>query len=165
MRFHELSIVFVNAWGAVMSCAHLYNAVGGGKTRDMMWKDLAVIIPLQSEKTFFVGDARSSADDCLKRFALAMGASAANMAKSMRTRKKRGLALSKRGPQGLKELGPVLQTFKGRFCDGNGQNDLRFEDVQKVLECATWEYDLTEDGRVGEVYKDEDEDEVRIGFS
>jgi hypothetical protein len=154
MRFHEISVVFVNAWGSVISCAHLYNAVGGGKTRDTMWKDLDVLIPLQGEKTFFIGDAPTKPDDCLNRFALAMGASAANLAKS--TRKKKGLIHSKRGPKGLKELGPVLQTFKGRFCDGNGQTELRADDVQKVLECATWEYDLNEDGQVDEVYKDTD---------
>jgi hypothetical protein len=154
MRFHEISIVFVNAWGSVMSCAHLYNAVGGGKTRETMWKDLDVVIPLQGEKTFFIGDAPTKPDDCLNRFALAMGASAANLAKS--TRKRKGLIHSKRGPKGLKELGPVLQTFKGRFCDGNGQTELRADDVQKVLECATWTYDLNEDDRVDEVYKDTD---------
>lgn len=154
MRFHEISIVFVNAWGSVMSCAHLYNVVGGGKRREMMWKDLDVIMPLQGEKTFFIGDApkAEAVDECLKRFALAMGASASNLAKS--TRKKKGLTLSKRGPRGLKELGAVLQTFKGRICDGNGQNDIRSEDVQKVLESATWDFDLNEDGRVDEIYKD-----------
>lgn len=122
MRFHEISITFVNAWGSVMSCAHLYNAVGGGTTQDMMWKDLDVIMPMQGEKTFFIGEAPSAkaVDECLKRFALAMGASATNLAKS--TRKKKGLKLSKRGPKGLKELGPVLQTFKGRLCDGNGKH-------------------------------------------
>jgi hypothetical protein len=155
MRFHEISIAFVNAWGSVMSCAHLYNAVGGGKTRDTRWKDLDVVVLLQGEKTFFIGDAPKSADDCLKRFALAMGASASNLAKS--TRRKKGLTLSKRGPKGLKELGPVLQTFKGRFCDGNGQVNFAAEDVQKILECDTWEYDLDEEGRAGEIYKDTDE--------
>lgn len=155
MRFHEISIVFVNAWGSVMSCAHLYNAVGGGTTKEMMWKDLDVIVPLQGEKTFFIGEAPKSAEDCLKRFALAMGASASNLAKS--TRRKKGLTLSKRGPKGLKELGPVLQTFKGRFCDGNGRTNLAVEDVQKILECDTWDYELDEEGRAGEVFRDTDE--------
>ncbi|KAF1943592.1 hypothetical protein EJ02DRAFT_343053, partial [Clathrospora elynae] len=152
MRFHEISIAFVNAWGSVMCCAHLYNAVDGGKTRDMMWKDMDVSISFQNEKTFFIGDAPTSAGDCLKRFALVMGASAANLAKS--TRKKKGFTLSKRGPKGLKELGAICQTFKGRFCDGNGQNDMGAEHVQKILETASWDYELNEDGRVAEVYKD-----------
>jgi hypothetical protein len=151
MRFHEISIVFVNAWGSVMSCAHLYNAVQEGKTQEMMWRDMDVVLAFQDSKTFFIGEAPVAADECLKRFALALGASAANLAKS--TRKKKGLTLSKRGPKGLKELGPILQTFKGRLCDSNGQNDIRLEDVQKVLENASWDFELNEDGRVDQVYK------------
>jgi hypothetical protein len=154
MRLHEFSIVFVNAWGSVMSCAHLYNAVIVGKRKETMWKDLEVVIPLQGEKTFFIGDAPESVDDCLKRFALAICASASNLARS--TRKKKGLVHSKRGPKGVKELGPVLQTFKGRFCDGNGQNDLRADDVQKILDHAAWTYELNEHGQVDEVFKDTD---------
>jgi hypothetical protein len=155
MRFHEISIVFVNAWGSVMSCAHLYNAVQGGKTKDIMWKDMDVVIQFQGEKAFFIGEHPTSSEDCLKRFALAMGASATSLAKS--TRKKKGLTLSKRGPKGLKEGGTILQTFKGRICDGNGQNDINAEHVQKILEGSSWGYELNEDGRVNEVYKDTDE--------
>jgi hypothetical protein len=155
MRFQEISIMFVNAWGSVMSCAHLYNAVQGGRTQAMAWRDMDVVLAFQNSKTFFIGKAPVDADECLKRFALALGASAGNLAKS--TRKKKGLTLSKRGPKGLKELGPILQTFKGRLCDGNGQNDIRFEDVQKVLENANWDFGLNEDGRVDQVYKDTDE--------
>lgn len=32
MQFHEFGIAFANAWGSIMSCAHLYNAVDGGRT-------------------------------------------------------------------------------------------------------------------------------------
>jgi hypothetical protein len=113
MRFHEISITFVNVWGSTMSCAHPYNAVGCGKRRDTMWKDIEAVMPLQGEKTFFIGEVPDKPDDCSKRFALVMGASAANLAKS--TRKKKGLVHSKRGPHGLEEVDPVLQTFKGRF--------------------------------------------------
>ncbi|KAF1918794.1 hypothetical protein BDU57DRAFT_535853 [Ampelomyces quisqualis] len=154
IRFHELSIAFVNAWGSVMSCAHLYNAVGGGKRPATTWKDLTVVIHLQGESTFFVGDAPDKPDDCLKRFALAMGASARNLAKT--TRKKKGLVLSKRGPKGLKELGAVLQTFKTRFSEAGGQTHMRAEDVSKILEQATWECETNERGQVDQVFKDTD---------
>jgi hypothetical protein len=80
-----------------------------------MWKDMDVAMQNQGEKTFFSGEHPTAVDDCLKRFALAMGASATNLAKS--TRKKKGLTLSKRGPKGPKESGTILQTFKGRICD------------------------------------------------
>ncbi|KAH7396155.1 hypothetical protein BKA66DRAFT_438117 [Pyrenochaeta sp. MPI-SDFR-AT-0127] len=154
MRFHEMNIVFVNAWGSVMSCAHLYNALDGGTEQELMWKDMDVAISLEDSKTFFIGEAPKGAAECLKRYAIAMGTSAANLAKA--TRKKEGLVLSKRGPKGLKELGSILQTFKGRFCDANGQNDLRAEDVQKILENANWEYEMDENDQVLEVFRDTD---------
>ncbi|KAH6639064.1 hypothetical protein C7974DRAFT_304256 [Boeremia exigua] len=152
MQFHELSIVFVNAWGSVMSCAHLYNAVQGGSVREMMWKDLDIVVGMQEPKTIFTGDAPKSSDDCLRRFALAMGASAASLAKSTRT--KRGLTLSKRGPKGFKQLGATLQTFRSRICDVNGPKDIRAEDVQKILESSNWDYELDDNDRAQTVYKD-----------
>lgn len=159
MHFHEMSNVFVKAWGSIISCAHLYNAVQESKTQKITWKDMDVMIALQDPKTLFIGEPPTGADDCLKRFALALGASAAKMAKS--TRKKKGLTLSKRGPKGLKELGPILQTFKGRFCDGNGQNDIRSEDVQNILVNAGWNYEFDENSRPAEIYKDIDEAPMR----
>ncbi|KAF2447907.1 hypothetical protein P171DRAFT_453049 [Karstenula rhodostoma CBS 690.94] len=152
MQFHEFGIAFVNAWGSVMSCTHLYNAVGGGGRKDLMWKDLDVVIGLQDPKTFFIGEAPTTPDDCLKRFALAMGASAASLAKS--TRKKKGLTLSKKGPKGLKELGAVLQTFRARICEANGPKQIRAEDVQKILEHSNWEYELDEKDNAQQIYKD-----------
>lgn len=154
IRFHGISIAFVNAWGAVMSCAHLYNALEGGKSQETMWKDMDVGIGFQDSKTFFIGEAPTAIDACLKRYMLAMGGSAANLAKS--TRKKKGLTLSKKGPKGLRELGSLLQTFKGRFCDANGQNDIRAEDVQNILENANWDYEMNDEGRVLEVFRDTD---------
>ncbi|PVH92820.1 hypothetical protein DM02DRAFT_698351 [Periconia macrospinosa] len=152
MQFHEFSIAFVNAWGAVMSCAHLYNAVGGRSRTDMRWKDLEVVIGLHDPKTFFIGEAPTTSDECLKRFALAMGASAANLARSTRTKK--GLTLSKKGPKGLKELGAVLQTFRARICGANGPKDIRAEDVQKILDNSTWDYELDAEDNAEQVYKD-----------
>lgn len=152
MQFHEFGIAFANAWGSIMSCAHLYNAVNGGRTQDMMWRDLDIVIGLQEPETFFVGEAPTPPDECLKRFALAMGASAANLAKSTRT--KRGLIHSKKGPNRLKELGVTMQAFKSRICDANGPKNIRAEDVQKVLENSSWEYKLDDNDNAQQVYKD-----------
>jgi hypothetical protein len=44
MHFHEFGIAFANAWGSIMPCAHLYNAVNGGKTQNTKWVDLDVVI-------------------------------------------------------------------------------------------------------------------------
>ena len=136
MQFNELSIAYANAWGSIMSCAHLYNAVGGGKTQDLLWKDLDFVIDLQGSKTFFIGEVPITPDECYNRFALAIGLSAENLAKSTRT--KRGLIRSKKGPKGLKELGNIMQAFKSRICDANGPKNIRAEDLQKVLEKSTW---------------------------
>jgi hypothetical protein len=152
MQFHEFGIAFANAWGSVMSCAHLYNAVNGGKTQDLLWKDFDIVIGLQEPKTFFVGEAPTTPDECLTRFALAMGASAANLAKSTRT--KRGLIHSKKGPKGLKELGAIMQAFRSRICDANGPKDIRAEDVQKVLESSSWQYELDDGDNAQQIFKD-----------
>ena len=153
MQFHEFSIVFVNAWGSVMSCAHLYNAVQN-RSQKLTWKDMQVATGLQEPETFFIGEAPKTPDECLKRFALAMGASAATLAKS--TRKKKGLTLSKRGPKGLKELGTLLQTFRSSICDAIGPKDIRAEDVQKILEKSSWSYELDEDKKAATVFRDSD---------
>jgi hypothetical protein len=152
MQFHEFGIAFANAWGSIMSCAHLYNAVNGGKTPNTKWMDLDVVIGLQDPKTFFVGEAPTTPDECLKRFALAMGASAANLAKSTRTR--RGLVHSRKGPKGLKELGATMQAFKSRICDANGPKNIRAEDVEKVLDNSSWDYELDDDNNAQQVFKD-----------
>ncbi|KAJ8108349.1 hypothetical protein OPT61_g8231 [Boeremia exigua] len=124
----------------------------GGSSQTMMWKDMDVVIGFQQPKSFFTGDAPDLPDECLQRFALAMGASAANSAKS--TRKKRGLTLSKRGPKGLKELGAILQTFRARICDANGPNHIRAEDVKQILEKCNWAYELDGHDHAQMVYKD-----------
>jgi hypothetical protein len=81
-----------------------------------------------------------------------MGASAANLAKSTRT--KRGLVYSKKGPKGLRELGAIMQAFKSRICDVNGPKDIRAEDVQKVLEKSTWQYELDDSDTARRNFKD-----------
>jgi hypothetical protein len=93
--------------------------------------------------------------DYLNRFALAMGSSATNYAKSRR--KKKGVTMSKRGPKGLKMCGTILQAFKGRIYGRDGQNDINAEHVQKILEGVNWKYGLDEDDRVNKIYKDSDE--------
>jgi hypothetical protein len=152
IRFHELGIAFANAWGSIMSCAHLYSAVDGDKTQDLLRKDFNIVIGLQEPQTFFSGEAPTISDKCLKRFALAIGASAANLAKSTRT--KRGLVHSKKGPKRLRELGAIMQAFKSRICDANGPKDVRAEDVQKVLENSSWQCELDDSDNAQQIFKD-----------
>ncbi|KAF2703036.1 hypothetical protein K504DRAFT_452005 [Pleomassaria siparia CBS 279.74] len=160
IRLHEIGIAFSNAWGSIMSCVHIYNAIQGEKMNTSQWKDMDVAISLQGADSFFVGDPPKSPEGYLKRFAMAMGLSATEYAKPSKTKKKnknkKGLLLSKRGPHSMKELGAVLQTFKGRYCDMNGRYDLRMEDVQSIVDKCTWGYEMNEDGQPAELFKDSD---------
>jgi len=152
MRFHEISIVFVNAWGSIMSCAHLHNAIRRGKPQEFMWKDFDAMAKPQCEETFFLGDAPQSADDCLKIYVLAMGESAFNRPKP--SRKKKGLIQSKGALTGLRELGLVHQAFKGCYYGGHGQSDLRVDDAQKILDHATWDFKSNEQDHAVKINKD-----------
>jgi hypothetical protein len=156
IRFHELSIVFVNAWGSIMSCAHLYNAVQSEKMLKQHWKDMEVIMSMQGTDAFFVGEPPHNPDDYLKRFGLAMGMSAVNLTPRYNRKSKR-LVHSKRGPQSLKELGPVLQMFKERFTDPNARLNLRTEDVEKIIQQCDWVFETDEDDRPTVMVKDPDE--------
>jgi hypothetical protein len=154
VRLHEISIAFANAWGSIMSCAHLYNAIQGEKMNTSQWKDMDVAVTLQGAKKFFVGEPPNNPDDYLKRFAMAMGLSATEFAKP--GRKKKGLIMSKRGPHSMKELGAVLQTFRGRYCEMNGIIDLRMEDVQNIVDKSEWEWDMDEENQPTGLFKDSD---------
>lgn len=152
MRFHELGIAFANASFSIMACAHLYNAVSGGKTQDPPWKDLEFVIGLQESKTFFIGEAPIKPDECYRRFSLAMGVSAATFTTS--TSAKRGSIYSKKGPKEIKELGTIMQAFKGRICDINGPKNIRAEDLQKILENSPWQYELDDSGNARRIFKE-----------
>jgi hypothetical protein len=104
IEFHKISVIFVNAWGSIMACTHLYNAVQREKMLELQWRDMDFIIGLQGSRTFFVGEAPNNPEDYEKRFALALGISAANFA-AKSDRKKKGIIQSKR-PAGLETTRP-----------------------------------------------------------
>ncbi|KAE8354727.1 hypothetical protein BDV28DRAFT_130402 [Aspergillus coremiiformis] len=132
--FQEVSVVFVNAWGAVMYIYHLYNAARQEKLLTSRWHDMEIIMGLQGD--VFVGDAPRTPDDYLKRFALSMGYSATAFA-----RDRRQVRESARGPRGLQELAPVTRMFKARFCEDSGQTDWTREDIEYVLSKSEWHVD------------------------
>jgi hypothetical protein len=101
VRFQEISIAFVNAWGSLCPVPTYITQCRETRRKTLCGKEMDVAMQFQGEKTLFIGEHPTAVDDCLKRFALAMGASVMNLARS--ARRKNGLTLSKRGPKGLKE--------------------------------------------------------------
>jgi len=116
MRFKEAGIIFANAWGSIMYTGHLYNAVRQEKLLEKPWKDMELLISLQSTETMFVGGPPKELEDYLKVFALSMGYSATNFA---RNRRANVPSASARGPRGLKDLCAVANMFTGRYCNND----------------------------------------------
>ncbi|OAL53575.1 hypothetical protein IQ07DRAFT_677068 [Pyrenochaeta sp. DS3sAY3a] len=158
VRYHELSITFANAWGAVIHCGHLYNAARSEKLLARRWTDMELAFAIRDYTSFFVGSPPNNPDDYLKRYALAVAASVTNFPTSdnRNGRRARGVQTSSRGPQGLSEQAPVLQTFKERYCDAAPRYDLRAEDITKILQKSEWQYEMDEHNFPTEMTKDSD---------
>ena len=143
MRFHEAGVTFANAWGSIMYTAHLYNAVQQEKLLDLAWKDMDLLIALQSPQTVFIGDPPEGPEKYLNRFILCMGWSATNLAKNSRRNQK--LKASPNGPKGLDEQGPASYVFKTRYCDNARDFKWSTDAVQPILN-AKMDEDSDEEG-------------------
>ncbi|KAH7079740.1 hypothetical protein FB567DRAFT_607183 [Paraphoma chrysanthemicola] len=141
-----MDIGFVNACGSVMYCAHLYNAVRKENLLTTPWPDMDLALELRSPTDFFVSGVPDNPKDYLTRFILAAGFSAANFSSEEPGRRKKDGRRSRRGRHMLKELAPVLQTFKQRYCENHPRMDLRAEDVEHILTKGKCPYTLDEDG-------------------
>ncbi|KAF2827075.1 hypothetical protein CC86DRAFT_394111 [Ophiobolus disseminans] len=139
IQLQSTAIAFVNAWGSVMYCGHFYNAVRKAKLLPQKWSDMELAFAIRGYEDFFVGSPPSQPEDYVKRFLIALGGSAVNFAAKDKGRKKKGLVKSSRGPRSLRELAPVMQTFKERYCEANPRFDLRAEDVQSIVEQSEWQ--------------------------
>jgi hypothetical protein len=153
IQLQSLAITFVNAWGSVMYCGHLYSALGQEGLVQKRWSDMDLALAIQD---IVVVQSSSQPEDYLKRFLLSIASSATNFSAKDKSRKKKGLVRSSRGPQQLKELAPVLQTFKERYCDANPRFDLRAQDVERILEMSEWQYEMDENGNPVTLVKDSD---------
>ncbi|EGE05425.1 hypothetical protein TEQG_04301 [Trichophyton equinum CBS 127.97] len=135
-KFQEVSLAFADAWGSILYTYHLYNAVKQEKLLQNDWPDMDVIMGMQDK--IFVGDQPQTAEDYLKQFALSMGWSATAFSKN---RRQGALPVSSRGPRTLKELAPVAQTFKPRFCEGALQRDWTTADIEQIVSKSNWSWD------------------------
>jgi hypothetical protein len=154
IQFQTLAVGFINAWGSVLCCAHLYNAVRHEDLLTRRWPDMELALVVRQYKGIFVGDAPKQPEDYLKRFFLAVGASVVNISIKSTGRKNKGLILSSRGPHVLKELAPILQTFKERYCRKNPRFNLRAEDVESIVEKSEWQYKFDDEGYPVTLVKD-----------
>ena len=132
MQFQDVSLAFVNAWGSVLYTAHLYNASRQEGFLPRVWKDMEMVISLQSPERMFVGNAPRQLDEYLKRFILSMGYSASIFASN---RSRGGLAASPRGPRSLMELGKVGALFKGRYCKNDANVSWTSESMKAIIEA------------------------------
>ena len=132
MRYQELQIVFVNAWGSLMYTAQLYNACRQERLLPKMWKDMELVISLQGPNKFFVGDAPKGLEEYLKRYLLSMGYSAAILAES---RRKNANAVSAKGPRCLTELCAVSKLFAGRYCNNDPAVSWSPETIKPIIEA------------------------------
>ncbi|KAF2172731.1 hypothetical protein M409DRAFT_49268 [Zasmidium cellare ATCC 36951] len=98
--------------------AHLYNAARHSASLESDWKDMDYIISLHSPQRIFVGAPPTEAIEYLKRFVLALGASATNFARNRRTGGRSLIVESKKGPRGLKTTTPVKDVFHDRYMLG-----------------------------------------------
>lgn len=73
------------------------------------------ILSVHSPQRIFVGAPPSDAQEYLKRFLLALGASASNFARNRRPGGRALIVESKKGPRGLKTTSPVKDIFRAHY--------------------------------------------------
>lgn len=130
MRYQEVQIVFINAWGSIMYTGQLYNAIRQEKLLPKIWKDMELVVSLQGTDKFFVGGPPKELDDYLKRFMLSMGYSAALFANN---RRKNAPAASAKGPRQLTKLCAVGELFTGRYCNNDAAVAWTTETMKPII--------------------------------
>ena len=126
----DASIIFVNAWGAVMYCAHLYNALRQEKLISNTWKDMDLALLMHRKEDLFVGGFPTTVDEYFTRFALAMGYSASMFANN---RRRPEVVASKAGPRSLNDISPVSKIFRARYCGNEIRTHFSPDDIDTIL--------------------------------
>jgi hypothetical protein len=114
IEMQNAGVAFLNAWGSVKFAAQIYNAARKENFLEKKWEDMEFAIQVYGERNIFAGSAPSSAEDYFKCFALAVGYSAQNFARSGRRPHTQALT-SNRGPRGLMEaesITPITHVLK-----------------------------------------------------
>ena len=132
MNAHKLGIDFANAWGSIMYASHLYNATRQEKLLSKPWKDMELLMALQSTERLFVGNTPKDPEAYLKRFLLTMGYSSTVFAGN---RRKHAPKASARGPRGLSELCTAGTLCKGRYCSNERSVNWTTESMQRIIDA------------------------------
>lgn len=115
-----------------MYAGHLYNATRQEKLLSKTWKDMELLISLQSTEKFFVGDRPKDVEGFFKRFLLSMGYSATAFASN---RRRGAVIASARGPRGLSELCVASALFKGRYCKNDQSVTWTRDSIKPIIEA------------------------------
>lgn len=137
IQIHPISIQLTNNWGTIISCAHLYSVMLEERLLRREWLDMKLLLGIRDTKDFslfFIGSAPRSPGHYLKHFNMAVGTSAAVSTSECAARLPVNMKRIERGPRGLTEMAPVMQTFKHRYCCIEPSSELRAQDVRRVLE-------------------------------
>lgn len=132
MNAQELGVDFANAWGSIMYTSHLYNATRQEKLLSKPWRDMELLIALQSAEKIFVGNAPKDSNGYFKRFLLSMGYSATALASN---RRRAAPIASARGPRGLAKLCTAGTLFEGRYCTNDHSVKWTTESIKPILEA------------------------------
>ncbi|KAL9607248.1 MAG: hypothetical protein Q9167_007820 [Letrouitia subvulpina] len=130
----EASIIFANAWGSIMYCAHLYNALHQEQLISTSWQDMDLALLMHRTKEMFIGDFPKTIKDYFSRFSLAMGCSASNFAKN---RRQEDVISSKAGPRKLNFVCPVSAIFQARYCGNEPTAHFSPEDIEAIFQGGT----------------------------
>ncbi|RDI84382.1 hypothetical protein Vi05172_g5646 [Venturia inaequalis] len=131
----------VNASLSVVYAVHLYHAV---KQEQLLhqdinyhetaeWADLEMIMTLQGDKTFFLGERPKTPEGYFKQSILSMGSSAVNYAKNRRNIRP---VLSNKGQKKLLALTPVMDMFSERLLTETPRLNVGPDDVERILSKA-----------------------------
>lgn len=114
-----------------MYAGHIYNAARQENLLTGPWKDMEMLIALQSPEKFFVGDRPQGLEEYFKRFSLSLGYSATMFAKN---RRKNAPVASAKGPRTLSELAVVSRLFKGRYSNNERSVSWTRETIEPIIE-------------------------------
>ncbi|PGH02687.1 hypothetical protein AJ79_07566 [Helicocarpus griseus UAMH5409] len=140
--YQELSFCVLGVWGSVAYTAHLYNAIRNEKLGKLEWRDMELVLSRHDE--IFVGERPRNPVDCLKRFHLLTGGSAADFARKKRSS---GIRESKNGPKCMLPKAEVSRIFMDQYlAESSAQLGFTEEVFELILADATWE-EITEESR------------------
>lgn len=130
MDAQEMGMDVANAWGSIIYASHLYNATRQEKLLPKSWKDMELLIALQSSEKLFVGDTPRDLDEYLRRFVLSLGFSSTVFASDRRGTAP--IALD-RDPVYLSTLCTAGALFKGRYCENDESVAWTTESIQPII--------------------------------